>query len=76
MILKPKYNMPTTSVSFSNADLNTLLEAYRSWSGNADATAAQLYSFITTPGGARKDFLSTVSLTGTVNANYILQEIK
>lgn len=76
MILKPKYNMPTTSVSFSNADLNTLLEAYRTWSGNADATAAQLYSFITTPGGARKDFLSTVSLTGTVNANYILQEIK
>ena len=76
MILKPKYNMPTTSVSFSNADLNTLLEAYRTWSGNADATAAQLYSFITTPGGARKDFLSTVSITGTVNANYILQEIK
>ena len=68
--------MPTTSVSFSNADLNTLLEAYRTWSGNADATAAQLYSFITTPGGARKDFLSTVSITGTVNANYILQEIK
>ena len=76
MILKPKYNMPTTSVSFSNADLNTLLEAYRTWSGNADATAAQLYSFITTPGGARKDFLSTLSITGTVNANYILQEIK
>ena len=76
MILKPKYNMATSSVSFSNADLNTLLEAYRTWSGNADATAAQLYSFITTPGGARKDFLTTVSLTGTVNANYILQEIK
>ena len=75
MILKPKYNMPTTSVSFSNADLNTLLEAYRTWSGNADATAAQLYSFITTPGGARKDFLTTVSLTGTVNSNYIIQEI-
>ena len=76
MILKPKYNMPTTSVSFSNYDFNTLLEAYRTWSGNAAATAAQLYSFITTPGGARKDFLSTVSITGTVNANYILQEIK
>ena len=73
MILKPKHNIAVSSVS--STDASALLTAYREWTSNESATAAELYNFITTPAAERKDFLSTVNITGTVNANYIIQKI-
>lgn len=73
MILKPKHDIAVSSVS--SDDAVALLAAYKAWSGNESATAAGLYSFMTTPSAERNAFLSTVSITGTVNANYIIQEI-
>ena len=73
MNLKPKHNIAVSSVS--SADAATLLAAYKEWTGNASATASELYIFITTPSASRNEFLSTVSVTGTVNANYIIQKI-
>ena len=73
MILKPKHNIAVSSVSADDA--SALLTAYREWASNESATAADLYNFITTSSAERKDFLSTVNITGTVNANYIIQKI-
>ena len=73
MILKPKHNIVVSSVSTDAA--SALLTAYREWTSNESATAADLYNFITTPAAERKDFLSTVNITSTVNANYIIQKI-
>ena len=73
MILKPKHNMAVSSVSTDAA--SALLTAYREWTSNESATTADLYNFITTPAAERKDFLSTVNITSTVNANYIIQKI-
>ena len=73
MILKPKHNIAVSSVSTDAA--SALLTAYREWTSNESATAAELYNFITTPAAERKDFLSTVNITGTVNVKYIIQKI-
>ena len=73
MILKPKHNIVVSSVSTDAA--SALLTAYREWTSNESATAADLYNFITTPAAERKDFLSTVNITSTVNTNYIIQKI-
>ena len=73
MILKPKHNMAVSSVS--STDTSALLTAYMDWSANESATAAELYNFITNQSAERRAFLSTVNITGTVNANYIIQKI-
>ena len=73
MILKPKHNIAVSSVSSS--DTSGLLTAYRDWSTNQSATAAELYTFMTAQSAKRREFLSTVNITGTASVNYIIQEI-
>ena len=73
MILKPKHNIAVSSVSTDAA--SALLTAYREWTSNESATAAELYNFITNQSAERRAFLSTVNITSTVNANYIIQKI-
>ena len=73
MILKPKYNIAVSSVS--STDASALLTAYREWTSNESATAAELYTFMTAQSAKRREFLSTANITGTANVNYIIQEI-
>ena len=62
--------------SVSSFEVSGLLTAYMDWSANQSATAAELYNFMTNQSAERRAFLSTVNITSTVNANYIIQKIK
>jgi hypothetical protein len=57
MILANTNNSPIAAPGTD--DKNSLLEAYRAYSGNAYASLNDLYALMTTPGGARDAFVGS-----------------
>ena len=74
MILEYKLNLPLACISVTDAV--PVLSDYREWSGNETATMIDLYNFLTNPSSERRIFLSTLSITDSVDINFINQKIE
>ena len=72
MILQADTNMAVSAPEFS--DTGAILNAYRTWKGNNQASAVELYNFMTEPSNQRNAFLSRFARQVTaVNNLYVRQ---